>query len=330
MKIAVYNRGGFNSTCHTGRMGSKSFSGSRTQFTNQEKLNILSLVEKMKLEEGLNAAQAASSLQISPSVISRWAQKKDTIQACAGQKMSTSPGYNGLLHSVEAELLGFVEEWRQKGFDMNRYTLLRKAASLIPKIRNKTEGAAKICLSWFLAKNKLTHRVTTHMAQRDPREVEAEALEFLEYIRPRLQDGSRDPNYIINMDQMPVYHAMNACTTIKKVGTKMVNMRTSTADSKRVTITATITHLGRFYPQWSFLKVSNRIAIEIIEIFTNRHAYHSYRLTRKRTGMIAKMSYPPSRPVSSTASRKRHGSPRTSCLNGLSISSSRALPTCLR
>ncbi len=109
----------------------------------------------------------------------------------------------------------------------------------MPKILNKTEGAAKICLSWFLAKNKLTHCVATHTAQHDPCEVEAEAFEFLEYICPRLEDGSHDPNYIINMDQTPVYHAMSTMsmyTTIEHVGTRMVNMRMSTADSKHVTI----------------------------------------------------------------------------------------------
>ena len=41
-----------------------------------------------------------------------------------------------------------------------------------------------------------------------------QALEFLGYIRPRLKDGSHDPDYIVNMDQTPVYHAMNARTTI--------------------------------------------------------------------------------------------------------------------
>ena len=68
----------------------------------------------------------------------------------------------------------------------------------------------KICLSRFLAKNQLTHRVATHTAQRDPREVEAEALDFIEYIRPRLEGWHCSPDYIINMDQTPVYHAMNA------------------------------------------------------------------------------------------------------------------------
>ena len=86
-----------------------------------------------------------------------------------------------------------------------------------PEILCKTEGAAKVCLSWFLAKNNLTHRVATHMSQRDPHEVEAEAIEFLKYIRPRLDNGSRHPDYIINMDQTPVYHAMNTRSTIEHV-----------------------------------------------------------------------------------------------------------------
>ena len=88
MKIAVYSRGGFNSSRHARHWGSEGFSGSRTRFTNQEKLNILSLAEKMRLEKGLNDVEAASVLQISHSVISRWAKKKDTIQAADGNKLS--------------------------------------------------------------------------------------------------------------------------------------------------------------------------------------------------------------------------------------------------
>ncbi len=248
MKIAIYSRGGSNVSRHTQRWGSEDFSGSRTRYTNQEKLNILSLVQKTKLEEGLNAAQAASSLQIDPSLLSRWAQKKDTIQGSSGSKLTASSGHTGLLTDVQAELLAFVEEWRQKGFDVNRFTLLRKAGTLKPEILNKSEGAAKICLSWLLAKNNLTHRVATHMAHRDPREVVAEAVEFLEYVRPRHEDGSRDPDYIMNMDQTLVTHVMNTRTTIERKGTRTVNMRTSAGDTKRVTVAVTITASGKILP----------------------------------------------------------------------------------
>ena len=74
--------------------------------------------------------------------------------------------------------------------------------------------------------------MATHKAQRHPSEVEGEALEFLDYIRPLLQERNHDPDYIINMDQTPVFHAMDFRMTIDRVGTRTVNLRTSAADSK--------------------------------------------------------------------------------------------------
>jgi hypothetical protein len=76
--------------------------------------------------------------------------------------------------------------------------------------------------------------------------VEAEALDFLEYIRPRLEGWHRLPNYIIKMDQMPVYHAMFSGRTIDRVGVHTVNLRApkGSADSKRVTVAACITASG--------------------------------------------------------------------------------------
>jgi hypothetical protein len=215
-------------------------------------------------------------------VISRWAQKKDTIQASDGKKLrkSSCSGKNGLLKNVESELLEFI-------IDVNRFTLLRKAGTLKPEILNKTERAAKICLSRFLAKNNLTHCVATHMAQRDPREVKAEVLEFLEYIPLHLDDGSRDPNYIINMDQTPVYHAMNARTTIERVGTRTVNMRTSMGDSKRVTVAATITASGMILPTMVVFKGES----SNYDCHQTNHAYR-YLFKGKRTGVIAKEELP--------------------------------------
>ena len=76
--------------------------------------------------------------------------------------------------------------------------------------------------------------------------MEAEALDFLEYIRPRLEGWHRSPDYIINMDQTPVYHAMFSGRTIDRVGVRTVNLRApkGSADSKRVTVAACITASG--------------------------------------------------------------------------------------
>jgi len=237
MKI-VYNPGGFNSARHTEKYASGRFTGCRTRYTNAEKLNILSVVQKLRAEEHLNLTQAAEFVQIAPPVICRWAKKIEELQSDPKKagKMAFHGGPASLVDDIEQDLLDFIKEWRQKGFEVNRFTLLRKAYELKPEVRQRSEPAAKICLSRFLARNNLTHRVATHKAQRNPREVEAEALDFLEYIHPRLLGSHRSPHYIMNMDQTPVYHAMCGGKTIDRVGVRTVNMRTpaGSADSKRV------------------------------------------------------------------------------------------------
>ncbi len=52
----------------------------------------------------------------------------------------------------------------------------------------------------------------------------------------------------MNMDQMPVCHAMDVRTTVEHVGSRTVNMRTSTGDSMRMTVATTITASGKLVP----------------------------------------------------------------------------------
>jgi hypothetical protein len=103
----------------------------------------------------------------------------------------------------------------------------------------------KMSISRFMKKHRLVHRMATHKAQRHPSEVEAEALQFLAYIRPILTEPNRDPNFIFNMDQTPVQMAMDYKVTIDKVGTRSVNLHTSASDTKRLTVAVTLTASGR-------------------------------------------------------------------------------------
>jgi hypothetical protein len=109
----------------------------------------------------------------------------------------------------------------------------------------KSEHAAKMSISCFMKKNKLVHHMATHKAQRHPSEVKGKALQFLDVIRPVLLEQNQDVDYVLNMDQTPVYHAMDFKSTINKVGARRVNLHTSASDSKRVTIAVTVTASGR-------------------------------------------------------------------------------------
>jgi hypothetical protein len=197
-------------------------------------------------EHRLTYSEAASALTIDQSMISRWRKQEgvfgsvkrpDTLHLGSGPRSS--------LLDIESDLLEFIETWRKKGLPVNRMALMRKARILMPQLESKSEQAIKMSISRFMKKHRLVHRMATHKAQRHPSEVEAEALQFLAYIRPILMEPNRDPNFIFNMDQTPVMMAVDSKITIDRVGVRTVNLRTSASDTKRVTVAVTLTASGR-------------------------------------------------------------------------------------
>ncbi len=149
MKV-VDNPGGFGSACFAQRK-----EGGNTichRYTKTEKVNILRGLEKLQLDQDMKLVDAATVLQVDPSCLTWWAQNNDDKLQCQQQVLVHS-GPLGLLKDIEMDLCNYTEKWRQKGFEVNCFTLLRKAGQLRPGIIEKSLGAAKICISRFLAKN---------------------------------------------------------------------------------------------------------------------------------------------------------------------------------
>jgi hypothetical protein len=90
----------------------------------------------------------------------------------------------------------------------------------------------------------LTHCMATHAAQRPPEEVYTEAKGHLEVMVPIVNNINPLPAFTLNMDQTPMRYAMTPKTTIEHCGSRTVNVRTTTGDSKRVTAAVTITESG--------------------------------------------------------------------------------------
>lgn len=69
-------------------------------------------------------------------------------------------------------------------------------------------------------------------------------------IRPLLQSipgQQRDMEFIINMDQTPVFFSMHPKRTLEKkgTGTRTINIRTSSSSTKRATVFVTLTASGQ-------------------------------------------------------------------------------------
>ncbi len=170
------------------------------------------------------------------------------------EKLKLHKGPAGLLGEVEEDLVTFVDEWRMKGLPVSQLSLVRKACQLSPAFAKKSLAAQKMAVSRVMAKNNLTHRMSTHAAQRPPEEVVQEALGYLEVIVPIVNDVNRSPEFTANMDQTPMWHAMSQKGTIDTIGKRTINVRTSVGDLKRVTVAVTITASGHQLPSMIVFK----------------------------------------------------------------------------
>ncbi len=148
--------------------------------------------------------------------------------------LSLHSGPISILKDIKISLIDFVDEWRGKGLPVNHPTLMQKTFVLKPELNQKYEHAAKISISCFMMNNGLCHCMATNKALRHPSKVEGKALQFFDVIRPILHEQNKDLDYVINMDQTPVYHAMVFHTTIDRVGMRTINLCTSASNSKHI------------------------------------------------------------------------------------------------
>ena len=125
------------------------------------------------------------------------------------------------------------------------FTLVHKIGQLKPEFLKKTGNAGLMCVSRFLFANDLVHRVATHTAQRPPDEVHEDAKSHLAVAVPKCVGPTRDPRFILNMDQTNSKFGNSPSHTINQRGARTINMRTGTNDSTRCTVALTVSASGK-------------------------------------------------------------------------------------
>jgi hypothetical protein len=94
----------------------------------------------------------------------------------------------------------------------------------------------------------MTFRMGMHTSQCPPAKRESNTIDFMRFMRQIVVSSNRDRRYILDMDQTPVYFLMNAKRTLELIGEKTVHIRTSSDDTKRVTVAVTIAADGMVLP----------------------------------------------------------------------------------
>ena len=101
-----------------------------------------------------------------------------------------------------------------------------------------------MCVLRFLAADNLVHRFATPTAQHPPDEVHKDAKSHLVLAVPKCMGPTRNPRFILNMDQTNSKFGNSPGHTTNQRGACTINMRTGTNDSKRCTVALTVSASG--------------------------------------------------------------------------------------
>ena len=236
------------------RMDERVVSGkeTRTRYTIRQKITVVEYA-MVRMEEDLASMnEIADEVGISTSSLSRWMDqlpqlrhinRHDQVRVNVNQA-----GRASMLDDISTDLLGFVRELRDRGYAVSRKMIVIQACKLLgtdSAFSSKTYAARAQSVSRWMARNDLSVRTGTHQAQAPPQTVSSAAEDFMVAIaRPAVNQPYRDRNFIINMDQTPVFFSMHPSRSVDTIGSRTVNIRIAKNGSQRATVAVCFTASG--------------------------------------------------------------------------------------
>ena len=176
----------------------------RRRFTLQEKLMYLQ-VNRRKVDNGLSLQEASKLINICHKQILDWKKQAGKMKSKNNQHAkSLGDGVTSFLSPYTDNLLSFIFEMRETGMAVSVNSIVLKASQLSREFKEKTITARHSAMRQFINVHGFVHWMGTHLAQRQPSEMEEIATDFVCVTREKLQMSCRDKAYIINMDQTPV------------------------------------------------------------------------------------------------------------------------------
>jgi hypothetical protein len=230
----------------------------RVRYTTRRKRGLVAASKRM-MAEGQTLRAAADELRVSAANLSKWASQGmgeiDRVdKILRSKKKAALTGPSSQLKAIEDGLLRYIFEQREQGIEVKVFGVALRASFMSPEFRAKSFTARCSCVKRFMHAHSFSYRMGTHASQRPPAEVEGEAADFMRFMRGIVSGGNRDRRFIINMDQTPVFFSMSSKRTLELIGKKTIHIRTSTNDTKRVTVAVTITADGTLLPSFLIFK----------------------------------------------------------------------------
>ena len=220
----------------------QSMPNTRKQFTLQEKKEYIKKYEDIKNKNPKKGIRAiVAELNISYSSLREWIKQKPIIleTKCKRNKYRLEgAGKIPNTIEIEEELIKWLEEQRRLEIGLTTNEIINKSLELYPENKNKSYSALHMWCFRFLKRYSYKIRAVTHIGQQLKENVENELHKFYEILyrmRSRIKELP-DKNNIFNMEERPIYFEMVTKTTITKIGTKSLNVKTHGGEHLRITV----------------------------------------------------------------------------------------------
>ena len=150
--------------------------------------------------------------------------------------------------SYESEILDYVYYNRALGNAITSNEIIFKLWSIDEKYREKSWSSLQKWWYRFMKRHFLTFRRNTHNSQKLPENYLDKIHEFFSYNIKLRSKYWFELDAIANMDETPMYLNMPPSTTVQKIGSKRVNIKTQGQENWRVTAILIILASGEKLP----------------------------------------------------------------------------------
>ena len=165
---------------------------------------------------------------VSEKMVRDWRKQKDQLKTMPKSKKARRYGvtpYTGM----ENELRKWVLELRSNGLIVTRPAIRARALQIAPKYNFPNFKASAGWCTTFMYRSGLTLRQKTHIAQKLPKDIDEKVQKFFAFVIKEQKRFNFALENIINMDETPMYFDMPGNTTVDKVGSKTVSVKTTGA-----------------------------------------------------------------------------------------------------
>ena len=172
---------------------------------------------------------------VSEKVVRGWRKQKDQLKTMPKSKRAGRYGVTPY-KDMENELSEWVFDLRSNKLIVTRLAIRARALQIAPKYNFPNFKASASWCTRFMDWSGLTLRQKTHIAQKLPKDIDEKVHNFFAFVikeRKRLDFALKN---IINMDETPMYFDMPGNTTVNKVGSKTVSVKTTGYERQYFTV----------------------------------------------------------------------------------------------